>query len=109
MADQMTPTETIAAAIQRLSELRAEAEYSIVNGWLIEETGSGTTYVDGASLPLGDERTPLTNDPLIVTLYSSLEPQLAILKNELEDSSTEHRPCYDDIYRLALSIVDPTA
>lgn len=71
------PSYEIGRAIEKLESLKAATTtWSVVNGWIAED-GGGSTYVGG--MRVDDGREPLTNDPVLVTLYATLDAQLTIL------------------------------
>lgn len=65
--------ETIRRAIDKLTKLRDEAAYEITGDWLVE--------IDPkmAAALAEDPRQPVTNDPIMVTLYRTIDAQLHIL------------------------------
>lgn len=70
----MNAAERIAAAIARLEQLKADAGYVEINGWLAEQTPGDThriTFIDALS--------PITNDPLLVTLHRTIDAQIGLL------------------------------
>jgi hypothetical protein len=79
-----TAAELFSEALNKLTGLQAAAGYSIENGWLVESTGAGATYV-GNGQYLDDDRQPLTNDPMVVTLYATLDAQILILTTSLAE------------------------
>lgn len=77
----MNEAEEITAAIAKLTGERERADYQEVNGWLVEvPEGSRSTWTDRYD----DPRTPLTNDPVMVTLYRTIDAQLGLLATALE-------------------------
>ena len=66
-----TPAQRIEAAIVRLEELKRA--YFIDHGWLCELV---TTGIEPNPV---QEPKPLTDDPMMVTLHSTIDAQLAIL------------------------------
>ena len=68
-----SPAQRIESAIVRLEEMGAG--YFVINGWLCEYVTTGTE-----SNP-AQEPAPLTSDPWIVTLHSTIDAQLAILRD----------------------------
>lgn len=79
----MSAVEEMEAAIATLTSLRDEANYHEMNGWLAE-------VVEGASGAIDDPGyAPLTNDPIIVTLYRTIDAQLAMLREVVIASEVE--------------------
>jgi hypothetical protein len=76
-----TAVETLQAAIEKMEELKA-AGYFVVNGWLCEEPPGDTArdFSDGT-----DGASPLTNDPMFVILFRTIDAQLAILRAARDD------------------------
>lgn len=92
----MTPLERVEAAIVRLETLSDETRYFEMNGWLCEivTTGSENNPVQ--------EPAPLTSDPFIVVLHSTVYPILAILRTEYERIS---EPLVPGMYATADDMV----
>ena len=67
----MNAAGKIQAAIEKLE--KSVGVYEISNEWLTE--------IDTDIKPPDDPRVPLTNDPLIVMLYRTIDAQLAILRD----------------------------
>ena len=70
----MTAVQEIQPAIEKLTTLRDETNYSEMNGWLAESVPGAPGQIDDPGYA------PLTNDPLIVTLHNTIDAQLAILQ-----------------------------
>jgi hypothetical protein len=70
----MTALEEIQSAIVILTELRDERDYCEMNGWLAQTRLGASGAIDDPGYE------GLTNDPLIVTLYRTIDAQLEILQ-----------------------------
>lgn len=79
----VSAVEEIERAIAKLTEERKEADYGEINGWLYEMPDDTRGYRGG---PDDDPRTPITNDPVIVTLYRTIDAQIAILEDLLVEA-----------------------
>ena len=110
----LTPVQQLQTARDLLVKLRDEADYSIMNGWLVSCANKCTCAgVDQCGLPAherGCGYEPLTNDPVIVMLYATLGPQLDWLQDQLArmkaDIGTGSREVhYRDALALAASIL----
>ena len=77
----VTAADEIRAAIEKLEELKESTRYFEVNGWLCEGQPGDTVrdyfHPDGGA-------SPLTNDPVIVTLHRTIDAQLAILRRDVD-------------------------
>lgn len=74
----MTALDELNAAIDKLTRLRDAAGYHRHGEWLAEVVTVGTEYGPA------QEEAPVTNDPLIVTLFDCIDPLLAILRLGVE-------------------------
>jgi hypothetical protein len=83
----MSPVERLQAAIDKLEQMRTDRGYVEVNGWLAEENPGDTAR---SWLEPRDDLSPITNDELIVTLYRTIDAQLAVLRDAHERYS--HNP-----------------
>jgi hypothetical protein len=66
--------EEIHTAIEKLTAERDERGYVEMNGWLAAERGGASGAIDDPGYE------GITNDPLIVTLYRTIDAQLGILQ-----------------------------
>jgi len=76
----MNDIEKVQAAVEKLE--KSVGVYEISNGWLIE------IEID-AEVMTGDPRIPLTDDPLVVMLYRTIDAQLKILRTTLDDEHAD--------------------
>lgn len=72
-----SPTERLQAAIDKLEEWQSFG-YSVMNGWLVEPIEPGPSR--STMSPPEPDVQPLTNDPVIVGLFATIDAQLAILR-----------------------------
>lgn len=88
-----SPTERLQAAIDKLEEWQSFG-YSVMNGWLVEPIEPGPSR-STLSPPEPDVQ-PLTNDPVIVGLFATIDAQLAILRSALvEVTPIDGQSSYD--------------
>jgi hypothetical protein len=95
----MNAVEKIEAAIAKLEEWRGV--YLIEGEWLVEEDRS-ISWPD-------DPRVPLTNDPLVVALYRTIDAQLAILWDNLaiaDEMTLGYSPDEPDSLARALALAE---
>lgn len=82
----MNAVEKLEAAIGKLEE--HGRGYEIINGWLVEASEGCTCAGGGSEVGYAHEGgcgyQPLSSDPLVVTAYRSIEPQLAILRASIQ-------------------------
>ncbi|HWK19790.1 MAG TPA: hypothetical protein VNR37_03345 [Microbacteriaceae bacterium] len=76
----MTPAERLQAAIDKLERLKAESGYVEFNGWLAEPNPGDTVR---SHLEPRDDLSPITNDPLLVTLHRTIDGQIGLLQYTL--------------------------
>ena len=104
----MNGIERLQAAIDKLETLRGGGvstlpwnTYSL--DWRVLVAGRADS---DEALILADARAATRDDfELIVTLHRTIDAQLAILRNELDDMEFENRPPFHDIVALADAIL----
>jgi hypothetical protein len=74
----MSDVEEIKSAIDKLTELRGADDYCEMNGWLAQTRLGASGAIDDPGYE------GLTNDPLIVTLYRTIDAQIALLSHTVE-------------------------
>lgn len=113
-----TPAETIQAAIDKLTRLRDEADRA---PWVSEPDATYPQYriVFSGDDPLFDpgdyaQSSATTEEPnasLIVVLHATIDAQLLIMRNELEEIAIDkeasgfERPPHHDVFTLARAIL----
>lgn len=102
----MSAAKRLQAAIDKLTQLKAESGYVEFNGWLAEPNPGDTVR---SHLEPRDDLSPITNDPLLVTLHRTIDAQIAVLAdalNAFRNPIELFRGHEDRIYAAQLALAD---
>ena len=85
-------------AIEKLTLERTAAGYHETGGWLAEVVPEASGYIDDPSY------SPITNDEIMVTLYRTIDAQLAILEWGKEVHDLKHNDHHSPLEKRALAL-----